>query len=640
MNTPRLHKLSTKIVGALVGFLCLGMAAIGATLYLSWQLEGSAAAINEAGSLRMQTYRLTLLAARLQAQGADARVRQQALRYVADVDTTLERLRRGDPQRPLFLPPDARLLTDFQAVLGEWSGAVRPLAVEMFNGAATDAARYDGFHRRAEGFVAHVNSLVLAIEFDSEQRTQWLRASQLAMLAMAMAGTVSLIYLMFILIIEPVRRLGLGMARVKEKDFSVRVDVESNDEFGQLARGFNDMAGRLETLYGNLEQRVQEKTQALEQQNMELALLYDISAFLQTPLPLEDLCRGFMDRINTYFAADGSSVRVLDPARGNLHMVVHTGISEALTDAEHCMKVGDCLCGDAVAKQVAVVHDLRQVPRSEQLMCRKEGFATVAVYHIYAHKQHIGFFNLHFRSARAFSTNEDSLLNTLGRQLGVAIENLRLAARAREMAISEERNLVAQGLHDSIAQSLNFLNLQVQMLESSLAQGRQDEVAALVPALKAGVKESYEDVRELLLNFRSRLNEDSLDTALRATIERFQQQTGIAVELDLQSDGAPFPREQQLQLLFIVQEALSNVRKHALASRVRIRIEDGPDFRLRIEDNGVGFDTANPAGATHVGLSIMGERAQRMGAELDVQSAVGQGTVVSLLLQHAQRRVA
>jgi two-component system nitrate/nitrite sensor histidine kinase NarX len=228
----------------------------------------------------------------------------------------------------------------------------------------------------------------------------------------------------------------------------------------------------------------------------------------------------------------------------------------------------------------------------------------------------------------------------LGQLLGVAIENLRLGAREREMAISEERNLVAQGLHDSIAQGLNYLNLQVQMLDSSLQDGKLGEVADIVPALRAGVQESYEDVRELLLNFRSRLGEGDLLGSLQSTVDKFRRQTGIAAELVADLDGAPFPREQQLQMVFIVQEALSNIRKHAQASRVEVTLEDDQDFVLTIRDDGVGFDSAVRLDGSHIGLHIMQERAERIAATLTVVSMPGAGTTVVLQLPHALRRAA
>lgn len=636
---PSRHKLSTKIVGALMGFLLLALAAISLTLFLSWQLEGSAAAINDTGSLRMNSYRLSILLS----QSGDADSALAAGRQITTIDHTLAQLKKGDPQRPLLMPPTKAIHDEFAQVTAQWQNQLRPSANALLRleGDQVKPALHQ-FQMHADAFVHQVDALVQLIERDSETRTFWLRGSQLALLALALVGTVSLIYLMFSLIIEPVTRLHEGMHRMKEKDFEVRLSVDSGDEFGQLGQGFNQMADRLQAVYGNLEQLVTNKTATLENQNRELALLYDASAFLQRPLPLEPLCQGLLQRICEYFHADGGSVRVLDARRNNLHMVVHQGISPELVEREHCIKVGDCLCGDAVAKKVTVIHDLRKLDKAHELECHREGFATVSVFHIYAHQQHLGFFNLHFRTPKVFDAREQSLLETLGQLLGTAVDNQRLHEREREMAVSEERNLVAQGLHDSIAQGLNFLNLQVQMLDQSVQDEKINDVAEIVPLLRAGVQESYEDVRELLHNFRSRLVEGNLIAALETTVEKFQRQTGIAAELIADVDGAPFPREQQLQLLFIVQEALSNVRKHADATKVVVRLQDRHDFALVIEDNGTGFDPAqlDDTGEAHVGIHIMRERAQRIDAALVVSSVPGVGTSITLTLPQALRRAA
>lgn len=637
------RRLSTKIVGALVGFLLIALFAIGATLLLSWQLEGSSAAINEAGSLRMHNYRLTMLLARVINEPDRLDNHSATVEEMLAIDTTFARLQRGDPQRPLYLPPTATIRAEFGRVFDRWEREMRPLAGTILQSEGivrqSDWRRYQSL---IDGFVGDIDKVVQLIEHDSEQRTFWLRSSQLMLMAMAIAGTVGMIYMMFLLIIQPVTRLQEGMERMTEKDFSVRLRVDSEDEFGQLTKGFNQMADRLQELYGSLEQRVKSKTAELEAQNRELALLYDSAAFLQLPQPVEALYEGFLQRISQYFGADGGSVRVLEPSKGILHMVAHHGISAALAEVEHCLKVGECLCGEAVEKKISVVHDLRRVDEEHKLQCHREGFVTVSIFHIHAHQQHLGFFNLHFRQPKVFSKGEQALLETLGQLLGVAIENVRLATREREMAISEERNLVAQGLHDSIAQGLTFLNIQVQMLEDSLSSGKMGEVADIVPALRAGVQESYEDVRELLLNFRSRLAEGDLVRSFEATIEKFRQQTGIDVSFTTSGNGAPFPREQQLQILFIVQEALSNIRKHAMADKVDIQLDDHQDFVLTIRDNGVGFDaeTVLQKGESHVGINIMRERAQRIQARFEVTSRPGQGTIVSLCVPRAQRRAA
>ncbi|MGE5622201.1 MAG: type IV pili methyl-accepting chemotaxis transducer N-terminal domain-containing protein, partial [Bacillota bacterium] len=415
---PTWQRLSTKIVSMLLGFLVLALFAIGSTLFLSWQLEGSSAAINETGSLRMRSYRLTTLLSRIVNEPETAAARAETEAELKKIEATFAAVRKGDPQRPLFLPPNREIQDEFDLAWRRWQQTMRPMADAII--ASEGAARVAGWQRyqpQVAPFVAEVDALVQLIERDSELRTAWLRSSQLALVALALGGTVVIIYLMFLVIVTPVARLRGGILRMTQKDFTVRLPVESKDEFGQLAQGFNQLADRLEGLYASLEDRVKAKTAALEDQNRELALLYDSAAFLQRPQSVEAMCEGFLLRISQYFNADGGSVRVLDDRRGNLFMVAHQGVSPGLAEEEKCLKVGECLCGEAVEKKVSVVHDLRQMDRTHDLQCHREGFATVSVFHILVHQQHLGFFNLHFRKPRSFSEREKALLETLGQLL-------------------------------------------------------------------------------------------------------------------------------------------------------------------------------------------------------------------------------
>lgn len=636
-------RLSTRIAGALVGFLLLALTAIGTTLWLSWQLEGSAAAINETGGVRKQEYRLAMLLGR-EVRAPGGGYARDARAQIASIDATLALIDRGDPQRPLGLPPTAAIRDSFSMATLRWQRELRPLALQVLQARGDERLPpLRDFLGRVDAYVAQIDAIVGLIERDNEVRTFWLRCSQLALMALAMGGTVVLVYLMFSLIVDPVERLQAGMRSMADTDFGVRLDVASQDEFGQLAAGFNRMADRVEQVYASLEDKVREKTAALEGQNRELALLYDSAAFLQVRQTLEPMCEGFVERIMRYFGADGGSVRLIDANTDKVHLIVQAGLSDEMVKAERCMPVGDCLCGEAAQDKRPVVRLLRAVPGPDVSRCAREGFATVSVFQIFAQDQHLGVFSLHFRSETSFNERETALLETLGRLLGTAIENMRLAAREREMAISEERNMVARGLHDSIAQGLNFLNLQVQMLEQSLHDGQQQDAAAIVPLLRAGVKESYEDVRELLQNFRSRLEEDDLNSALRKAVRKFRDQTGVEASFKAEGGGGlPFPREEQLQLLFIVQEALSNIRKHAHANKVLVQVRDGQDFSLSISDNGVGFDAAAvPAsGDSHVGLHIMRERARHINADLAIESGSGAGTTVRLYVPSAHRRAA
>ena len=197
---------------------------------------------------------------------------------------------------------------------------------------------------------------------------------------------------------------------------------------------------------------------------------------------------------------------------------------------------------------------------------------------------------------------------------------------------------MAQGLHDSIAQSLSFLNLQVQLLESGLQTKDQELIDTTVAQIKAGVQESYEDVRELLLNFRERVHTESFSEAIDIVIDRFESQTKLPVKLTVTGPEAVLTDRQKIQAIFIMQEALANVRKHSKATQVLVNIQNGEHFRLAVIDNGVGIDQAIllKRSKRHVGLNIMKERAMRIGAQVTVGAVspaiFKSGTCVELVL--------
>ncbi|MDO9189471.1 MAG: histidine kinase, partial [Sulfurimicrobium sp.] len=246
----------------------------------------------------------------------------------------------------------------------------------------------------------------------------------------------------------------------------------------------------------------------------------------------------------------------------------------------------------------------------------------------------------YFHKARSFSPMEVQLLDTVGQHLGAAIEGQRLVSREKEMAISEERNLLAQELHDSIAQGLAFLNIQVQMLEDSLRKGNEREVTEGLAHIREGVQESYDDVRELLVHFRTRVHQSDLEGAIRGALEKFEGQTGIKATLKITGEGAKLDPSNETQVLHIVQEALSNVRKHAAASAVMVEVSRNGECIILVRDNGRGFNSELQPGDSHVGISIMKERAHRIGGLLEILSTPGAGTEVRLTLNKSYKEAA
>jgi two-component system nitrate/nitrite sensor histidine kinase NarX len=636
MNAPvielRMRKLASKLLVVQLVFLLVALGSIGLTLYVSWKLEGSAAAINDAGSLRMRAWRLAYLAAAGEREPGPGRA-NEIRDSVADFATVLATLRAGDPVRPLVLPRSARVAERLAALDRQWNALSTRLLAAASGGRAPP-------REETEAFVAEVNELVIAIEADIAATTSILRNAQLALVGLAIAGTVALMYLSFLLVIRPLTRLHEGIERMAAGDLSVRVPVETRDEFGQLTDGFNQMAARLQDLYQTLESRVEDKTRSLAERNARLATLYEMAAFLTRPQSQEDMCAGFLERIERAFASSGAAIR-LRAADGGLHLHATRSLPERFAQAEDCVRAGECACGEAATAGQAIVHLVSPADRTTLPHCREAGFREVIAVPIEAQGQVLGVFNLFYVAERPVSADERTLLHTLGQHLGAALENARVASLEKEIAVSEERNLLAQELHDSIAQSLAFLNLQTQMLQAAMRTGDAARAQGTVSEIREGVQECYGDVRELLTHFRTRLAPEDLPHALRSLLAKFERRTGITASFAVSGSAVPLAPDRQLQVLHIVQEALSNARKHARCSRVDVSLALGRDYRVSVRDDGRGFDPEDAARLDdHVGLRIMRERAARAGGYVDVHSRPGGGTEVLLTVPAAERQAA
>ena len=617
-----MRKLSSKIIAIQMLFLTVALISIGVTLLVSWKLEGGAAAINDAGSLRMRAYRMAYLLADSHAPVSET-TRRELAAELQQFEGVIAGLKQGDPARPLVMPADARVVQLVADVEARWAG-LRVVAQRALDGAPAAIAKGD-----VAAFVAATNGLVFRIEDDLARSTNRLYMFQLGLVGLAIAGSIALVYLAFLVIILPLQRLHEGLERMAAADFSVRLPAGGRDEFGQLAGGFNDMADRLRDLYQSLETRVRDKTRSLAGRNAELTSLYDTAAFLAEPRTTNALCQGFLERVAGSLGADAAAIRLVGSDPPQLHLFAAHNLPDEFVAGQGCVVANDCACRQAASTETTIHWGANAA--APLVACHRHGLQAMIAVPVRAQTDTIGVLNLFFRQPRELDLRERQLLETLAQHLGVAVENQRLVSREKEMAVSEERNLLAQELHDSIAQSLAFLNLQVQMLVAATKREDRKAVQAATDEIAAGVRECYADVRELLVHFRTRSDHEDISAALKLTLMKFEQQTGIRTTLSETGQAMPVPAEEQVQILHILQEALSNVRKHAGASEVRVAMCRGPVYTFEVSDDGQGFDAASTsASELHVGLKIMQERARRAGASLAIDSAAGHGTRVTL----------
>jgi two-component system nitrate/nitrite sensor histidine kinase NarX len=624
--------LARKLAAIGCVFLAVALLSVGLSMWVTWQLEGGAAAINEAGRMRMRSYQLALHVRDLRA-GVDANAVRHIHDRVTELDEGLNLLAQGDPQRPLALPGSEPIQLRLRAVQEGWR-QLRAQALERLG----DPARPGVLD--VAPFVRLVDALVSEIEQRLEARTVALHTFQLVMMGLAVLSALAILYASHVLVLDPVARLGAALRRIEEGDFEARVRPGAKDELGELAEGFNRMAERLQALYGGLEAKVQEKTHKLEREQSRLRALYDVSTFVASAENLTELGQGFARQMRGIANADAVAVRWSDEANDRYMLLASDSLPHILAQEEQCVLTVDCFCGDRLSEgtlpRMRVIRIVADSPERAhapvQRRCEAEGYITLVTLPLLLQHRLLGEIELFFRSEVAFSDEERSLFEALASHLAGAMESLRMAALARESAVASERRLLAQELHDSIAQSLAFLKIQMSLLRSAMAQHDGPGIDAAMAELDTGVRESYNDVRELLLHFRVRTDSEKLDVALRETLAKFELQSGLPWLLDCLDDGVPLPADVQIQVLHIVQEALSNVRKHAHATQVLVQLRAHPQWEIRVRDDGRGFDPAGvPPDGTHVGLSIMRERAERIGAEVVVQSGTD-GTEVCLRL--------
>lgn len=204
------------------------------------------------------------------------------------------------------------------------------------------------------------------------------------------------------------------------------------------------------------------------------------------------------------------------------------------------------------------------------------------------------------------------------------------------LAALEERERLARELHDHLAQDLGYLKIKAALIKESLDQGKIDQAQAQLQELKEVAADLYTDVREEIFSLRSQVStRGEFLPRLREYLDEYQRQYKLEIELEIADESLlDLPARAGNQLFRIIQEALSNVRKHAQASRVKICLEEElGQLCLTIEDNGQGFEPGSVRGNGHsFGLKIMEERAESIGARLRLDSSPGSGTRLSVNL--------
>jgi nitrate/nitrite-specific signal transduction histidine kinase len=375
----------------------------------------------------------------------------------------------------------------------------------------------------------------------------------------------------------------------------------------------------------------------LTQQNRELWLLHEAGLDITSALELEVVLQKVVDQARDLVGARYGALSLIDE-NGNIEAFLTSGITREQRERIGPIPEGHGLLGVVLQHGERLrLEDLTRDPRSAGFPEHHPEMHSLLAVPILVQDRVVG--NLYLTEkvgARTFTNSDEETLQRFATQAALAIDNARLHRQVQAMAIAEERERIAREMHDSLAQLLGYVNTKAQAADQFLQNGDTERAGQHLQQLSQAAREAYADVREGILGLRTAAELDrGVLEAIQDFIERWQDQSSVAVDLAITADGRAsnaLSAIAELQLLRIVQEALSNVRKHSGASHVSVEIREQHDgILVRISDDGSGFDpeTFERRSIPRFGLAIMRERAAAVGGWLQIESEHGMGTVVT-----------
>lgn len=375
--------------------------------------------------------------------------------------------------------------------------------------------------------------------------------------------------------------------------------------------------------------------------NRELVILNEVAQTVNQSLELNVLLRRGMDKLIEMTAADASELFLVDESSKELIHTLSGGLPPETFNQAIRLKMRDGLVNQAArSEEPMVIQDLKNARGVQTNALADAGVRSLAMVPLRSRSDIVGVVGLFSLNADHFKSDEINLLTNIGSQIAGAIENARLYEKVQAVAVLEERERISKELHDGLAQVIGYVITKSQATRQLL---RKIEVANdYLVELENVAQEVYTDTREAILGLRTASSGDrTLVSAVREYMSRFTQMHGIKTTLEVGDRIIPSLSPQvELQAIRIVQEALSNVRKHAEATRATVRMtSEDHVVKIIVEDDGKGFDLykLGDSDVSKFGLRTIKERAESIRSQLGIESSAGSGTKVTLTIPLAVR---
>jgi len=467
----------------------------------------------------------------------------------------------------------------------------------------------------------------------------WLVGLQFALLVVSAA----LVFLVYRRIegrlLTPLSQLRRWALAMRAGDRGIRIPEPAHGEFYDLARNINTLSDELDRLSSQMDREVRRHTDALAHKTRSLQVLYDVAASINIFNDLDDLLTRFLHTLIDVVGARAATVRLLNED-GQMQLVASVGLSVQDQEQEQLVPMDRSIWGTVVSEEDAADPPRgRLAGETHTRVALGNGRLEAISVPLRYHGKTVGVYNLFVERPGLGGTQDvRDLLTSIGRHLGMAIEKVRVDQQAQRLSIMQERNLLAHELHDSLAQTLASLRFQVRMLDDTMRQGGLEQAQDEVGEIQASLEEANTELRGLLAHFRAPMDKRGLLPALEDTVARFRRETGIVTFFQKECQQPNLPASLEIHVLRIVQEALTNVRKHSRARAVRIllRCDKTGRYHVMVEDDGIGMptETLESKPGEHLGLAILKERAESLGSELTIESEPAEGTRIELSFTH------
>lgn len=610
MNINFIHSSVFKIGALLSAISIMAIASMFSSAFISERAQNDALAVNVAGSLRMQSYNIlaTIQQRDTISQSLDNLEIEQIIGEL-EQDLTMGIL---SSQRTLINEESQQAL--FEDVINEWFEVMKPLYLSLLDGQPLQRlSLQESALLKTHQFVAKVDSLVSSFQQHAEQNIAMIRLIQI----LALFVTVILIAVAMLIInrhIErPLSRLTNVARQLERGDFTAVADDSGRDELAVLAKAMNKMSQSIFRSQSQLEDRVKRKTQKLLQSNATLGLLFDVASNLNT------------------IESDKHS---FDPLMRELSKV--TGIK----DLDLCIMTESgqapyqhLMTSEKVLPDKCRQHDCGECADHDELFPPMDGRLR---YSLKYGESNYGVLVVSPSYANHLEDWQHKLFNSVAEQIAIGLSLQQQHEQSRRIALMNERTIIARELHDSLAQALSYLKIQVARLQKLQKRDNvQLQIDEVVEELKGGLGSAYRELRELLTTFRLKLDGGTVRAAFEKAIEQLKARSDeFEFELDFQLDHMRFSPQEEIHLLQIAREAMQNAFYHSKGDLITIALymEDESMVRLDISDNGIGI-SGDPTKLNHYGLAIMQERSRGLGGEFNITQNEGGGTKVVFRFQ-------